>query len=166
LRFNEHPQPDQLVLAVEDLDEPDGKTRVATADDVAMIIEFGRRHADGNLLIHCNAGVARSTAAALAIIADRRGPGCEAEALAEMLRLRPCAVPNLLIVRFADELLGRGGRLLEAVQAWDLQSEWCRWRRKANAAAARGEPILLWPKGLKVPGDGDDVGILIETRMP
>jgi len=163
LRFHKKPAPDHLILAAEDLDEPDGKTPVPTAADVERIIEFGRRHADGNLLIHCNAGVARSTAAALAIIADRLGPGREAEALAEMLRLRPCAVPNLLIVRYADELLGRDGKLLDVVLAFDAGSAWCRWRRAANAASARGERLPPWPPGLKVPGD-EAVATLVESR--
>ena len=126
LRFHKRPAPEHLIIVAEDLDEPDGRTRVPTLTDVEKIIAFGRRHAAGKVLSHCNAGVSRSTAAALVILADRLGPGREAESLAEMLRLRPCAVPNLLIVQLADQLLGRSGLLIKTVLDWDGRSAWCR----------------------------------------
>ena len=73
----------------------------------------------GSLLIHCQVGVSRSTAIALAILADRLGPGQEGEALQALLRLRPQAIPNLLVVSLADDLLARNGALRRAVSAWD-----------------------------------------------
>jgi predicted protein tyrosine phosphatase len=163
LRFHRRPAPEQIILVAEDLDEPDGLTKVPVEFDAVRILEFGRRHANGALLVHCNAGISRSSAAALAILADRMGDGHEQDALSEMLRLRPCAVPNLLIVRHADNLLGRGGKLLDAVMAFDAASPWCQWRRIANAAAARGERLPPWPPGLEVPGE-DDADGLVEQR--
>jgi predicted protein tyrosine phosphatase len=73
---------------------------------------------DGPALIHCAAGKSRSTAAGLLLLAHRLGPGREAEAVAELKRIRPAAWPNRRIVGMGDELLGRGGALIAADLAW------------------------------------------------
>lgn len=69
------------------------------------------------LLIHCWAGISRSTASAFAIACMLTDPGNEKE-LALLLRQRaPHAQPNLRIVAFADKLLDRNGRMVDAVDA-------------------------------------------------
>lgn len=146
LRFHSAPHPDHLIIRCADLDypapEPYGSAvaglRVATREQVAEAIEFGRRHHQGSLLVHCNVGVARSTAMALAILADRMGKGREADALAEVIRIREIAVPNLMICQYADDILGRGGAIVAAVLARDSEVEFCRQRRLANRAAYLG----------------------------
>ena len=70
----------------------------------------------GHLLIHCHAGVSRSTAA-MAILMARRAPlGQEAGVFERLVRVRPQAWPNSRMVAFGDGLLGRGGRLVEALR--------------------------------------------------
>lgn len=72
---------------------------------------------DAPLLIHCHAGISRSTAAAL-IVAAALEPGRGEMELAELLRtLAPEATPNPYLTRIADDMLGRQGRLTEAVRA-------------------------------------------------
>ena len=67
------------------------------------------------LLIHCWAGVSRSTAAAYISACALSEDRCEFE-LARTLRERsPTATPNALMVSVADRLLGRNGRMIEAV---------------------------------------------------
>jgi predicted protein tyrosine phosphatase len=85
---------------------------------VASLIEFGRGwDAKSPMLVHCWAGISRSTAAAFILLCDRHGPGSE-RVIANALRHRaPHAYPNSLMVRFADEALGRQGRLIEAANA-------------------------------------------------
>lgn len=68
-----------------------------------------------HLLVHCMAGVSRSTAAAYAMIAGLFGQGRENDALQHILAIRPQASPNPLMVKYADSILGRKGKLLEAI---------------------------------------------------
>ncbi len=68
------------------------------------------------LLIHCWAGVSRSTAAAYAIACARTAPGREAEWAAHLRDAAPTATPNPLIIALADRLLDRGGAMVRAVE--------------------------------------------------
>ena len=85
---------------------------------VAELIEFGRGwDASAPMLVHCWAGISRSTAAAFTLLCDRAGPGAEQD-IAEMLRERaPHAQPNRLIVRLADQALGRNGAMVRAIES-------------------------------------------------
>ena len=85
---------------------------------VAQLIEFGRNwDATAPMLVHCWAGVSRSTAAAFTILCDRN-PEVDEREIASALRYRaPHAYPNPLMVRLADTALGRGGRMIAAAEA-------------------------------------------------
>jgi predicted protein tyrosine phosphatase len=89
-----------------------------TKDDVRRIIELAEslRTSAGKVLIHCEAGVSRSSAAALIMYAYWFGAEREREALERVLAQRPIARPNRRMVAFADELLGCGGRLMRVVE--------------------------------------------------
>ena len=89
----------------------------ATEEDVVRIIRVAEelRSESGKILIHCEAGVSRSTAAALIMHACWLDIGREREAMARVLAQRPIAVPNRRMVELADRLLNRGGRLLEVL---------------------------------------------------
>src|SRR6266496_6691353 len=89
----------------------------ATEVDVRAIMELAQdlRSANGKVLIHCEAGISRSTAAALILYACWLGAGREDEAMRRVLAQRPLAIPNRRMVELADHLLKRGGRLLEAL---------------------------------------------------
>ena len=82
-----------------------------------QIIEFAQSwDRRGNIIVHCTAGVSRSTATALVILATT-SPGLEIP-IARLLRERaPWAAPNLRIVGLADELLGRRGALVRALSS-------------------------------------------------
>jgi predicted protein tyrosine phosphatase len=69
------------------------------------------------LLIHCYAGVSRSTAAAF-IAACALGPERDEGEIARALRAAsPTATPNARLIALADAALDRGGRMIEAVAA-------------------------------------------------
>ena len=88
--------------------------------DVELLLAFARGlNASGetHLLIHCHAGVSRSTAAAALVLAQARADRPADEVLREVVRLRPRAWPNLRILEFGDDILGRGGEIVEAARA-------------------------------------------------
>ena len=84
--------------------------------DIRMILEFGKRLGpQDRLLVHCLAGVSRSSACAFSLACQCTDPGDAARVLALLRANRPFIMPNTLIVRYADALLGRGQRMVEAV---------------------------------------------------
>ena len=93
------------------------------AAHIVKVLEFGERvHArpDSHVLVHCHAGVSRSTAAA-AILMCQHAPGQEEAAFLKLLELRKHGWPNTRMVEFADTLLearrraaARPGRLPRA----------------------------------------------------
>lgn len=72
----------------------------------------------GRLFIHCHAGASRSTATAYTALVRRAGVARAEESFAELLRLTNKPWPNRTIVRHADDLLGAGGRMLAALDAY------------------------------------------------
>lgn len=69
------------------------------------------------LVIHCYAGVSRSTASAF-IAACALRPDLDEAALAGAIRLRsPTATPNPRFVALADAMLGRKGRMIAAIES-------------------------------------------------
>jgi predicted protein tyrosine phosphatase len=85
-----------------------------TESDVRRLIELAEelKGSAGKVLIHCEAGVSRSTAAALIMYTCLLGPSSEREAMERLLDQRPIARPNRRMVEIADRLLGRAGRLV------------------------------------------------------
>ncbi len=100
-----------LRLSFYDLEEPmeieglvlDRLPRRADAQRVLRFFDRTRGWTDG-WTIHCWAGVSRSTAVALALLFLLRGD--EDLAAAELGRIRPQALPNRLLLRRFDEVLG------------------------------------------------------------
>jgi predicted protein tyrosine phosphatase len=126
-------------LAFHDIIEPMPGLVVPDRDIMQAVLDFGRHGgAQRALLIHCWAGISRSSAAAFAIACDRN-PGFERDIAAELRRRSRAATPNRLMVRLADDLLERNGRMIEAVEAIGRGAE-----------AREGEPYQLpikWPIG-------------------
>lgn len=68
-------------------------------------------------MIHCWAGISRSTAAAY-ISASVLNPSLDEEELATRLRdAAPSATPNPRIIALADKLLNRDGRMIKSIAA-------------------------------------------------
>jgi predicted protein tyrosine phosphatase len=67
------------------------------------------------LVVHCYAGISRSTASAFAAVCALN-PNRDEMAIAKQIRAAsPIAQPNRLIVSLADKALGREGRMLRAL---------------------------------------------------
>lgn len=134
LRLGGPDDPAHLVLRFEDVDRTDLGHAVAEREQVSRAIEFGRANAEGSLLVHCFHGVGRSAACALAIIADREGPGNEAQAVRTLIEIRPEATPNLVAVGLADAILDRGEALVRALDDFERNTP-----SKVRARATRDE---------------------------
>lgn len=106
-----------LKVAVDDIWEPEAGKAPPDETMVRRILDFGVGWGgEAPLLVHCWAGVSRSTATAF-ILACERNPGTDELTIAQALRAASAgATPNPLLVRIADDLLGREGRMLAAVR--------------------------------------------------
>jgi predicted protein tyrosine phosphatase len=141
----DHPETDRrelacarhLRLAFHDIVEPVPGLIAPDRDLMQAVLDFGRASEDQRaLLIHCWAGISRSSAAAYAIACDRN-PGFERDIAIELRWRSPPATPNRLMVRLADDLLQRCGRMVEAIDGIGRGAE-----------AREGEPYALplkWP---------------------
>ena len=79
---------------------------------VAKIDGWVENFGDGSrLLIHCMAGISRSTAVCLGLLAKNIEPRKAAD---QLRQLRPEAMPNALIVALWDEYLRLDGELIAA----------------------------------------------------
>jgi predicted protein tyrosine phosphatase len=120
-------------VPISDIVEPMEGQVVPGADHVQDFLAFLRGW-DRNepMLIHCFAGISRSTAAAY-IAACALAPQRSEEAIAWTLRkASPTATPNALLVKHADELLDRGGRMVASIKAIGRGAE-----------CMQGEPFTL-----------------------
>jgi predicted protein tyrosine phosphatase len=110
----------RLTLRFHDIIEPLPDRLAPGRADVERLLSFGRELTatpDSHLLIHCQAGVSRSTAAAALILAQARPDRPARDVLDAVAQLRPRAWPNLRMLEFGDDLLGRNGEIVAAVAA-------------------------------------------------
>jgi len=106
-----------LRLSMNDISEPREGLVVPSGTHVAELIQFVRDwDRQAPLLIHCWAGISRSTAAAF-ISLCALNPGIDEKLIAQTLRAAsPTATPNSRLILLADGLLKRGGRMSRAVE--------------------------------------------------
>src|ERR1700761_5845968 len=112
------PRDRHLRLGMNDVvDVAAGDTPPATAH-VEKLLAFARNWpAEDPLLVHCWAGISRSMAATYIILCDRLGRGSELFAAKAIRTRAPHAYPNALLVEHADTLMGRQGRMVEAIKS-------------------------------------------------
>ena len=83
---------------------------------VERLFEFVREwDRKAPMIVHCYAGISRSTAAAYSAVLALEPYRDEFELAWELRTLSPSATPNPRIVAFADDILGRGGRMIDAI---------------------------------------------------
>jgi len=94
--------------------------------DVELLLAFGRnlgemrvaagaKPSETHLLVHCHAGVSRSTAAAVLLLAQHEPTRPAHDIVGQVIRVRPRAWPNLRIIEMGDALLGRDGEIVASV---------------------------------------------------
>jgi predicted protein tyrosine phosphatase/rhodanese-related sulfurtransferase len=116
-----------LRLLIHDITTSEDAGILPQSTHIQTLIDFIRdwKQQDGPLLLHCIAGVSRSSAAALITLVTL-APGHESEAARALRRAGPHFSPNRLMIQLADDILGTGGRLLAACEAMgpaDLNGE-------------------------------------------
>jgi predicted protein tyrosine phosphatase len=112
------PEANHLVLGMDDISTPvEGYTHPAEEhvhDLIGFVQRWDRR---APVVIHCYAGISRSTAGAF-ITACALNPGRDEATIARTIRgASKTAAPNNMLVRHADCILGRKGRMIAAVEA-------------------------------------------------
>jgi len=107
-----------LFLRMHDICEPLESHVVPHAEHVASLIEFVRGWDRGTpLVVHCWAGISRSTAAAFVVACTLNPERDERDIAWAIRRASPTATPNMRIVALADEMLEREGRMVMAIEA-------------------------------------------------
>jgi len=118
--FGSYGEHERLELRFHDVIEDTPGMISPDQDHVGRLLAFGRdmqaEPAPGaHLLVHCHAGVSRSTASMILIVAQA-SPGLPGALIAgEIFRVRSKAWPNLRLIELGDAMLGRGGELVAAV---------------------------------------------------
>ena len=107
----------RLDLRFYDIIDPHPEFSGPEIEHVEQVLAFGRglsNVAAGHLLVHCHMGISRSSASMFLILAQARPDRSAADLLAEVVRIRPHAWPNLRMVELGDAMLGRDGMLVAA----------------------------------------------------
>ena len=122
-----------LFIGVSDIVEPLEGYVLAGAEHIEQLLAFvGGWGRESPLVFHCWAGISRSTAAAY-IAACALAPERDEAALALALRkASPSATPNARFVALADDILGRRGRMVDAIRGIGRGAE-----------AMEGTPFML-----------------------
>lgn len=89
----------------------------ASLEQIREILAFSAKFPKrASVLVHCWAGISRSTAVGYAILCQLAGPGAEEECMAHLQKIRPRALPNSLIITLAELALGRNGTMFAACE--------------------------------------------------
>ena len=105
-----------LRLRFHDVHTPGNEQVMPSGEDVRTLLAFlATWERNDSLLVHCRAGIGRSTAAAF-IAACVAHPNIDEREIAAALRkASPLARPNETLVLLADREMGREGRMHQAI---------------------------------------------------
>jgi predicted protein tyrosine phosphatase len=112
----------RLTLRFDDIIDATPGMLLPQRDHIESLLEFGSglASAEGDplahLLVHCHAGISRSTASMTILLAEARPSADEDALFAHIREIRPQAWPNSRMIALADELLGRDGKLVAALR--------------------------------------------------
>ncbi|GJD48686.1 hypothetical protein OPKNFCMD_1409 [Methylobacterium crusticola] len=107
-----------LFVGVSDITEALESHVLPDRAHVAQLLDFVRAWGRAQpIVIHCYAGISRSTAAAYIATCALRPERDEAGIARALREASPSATPNARLVALADEMLGRKGRMVAAIAA-------------------------------------------------
>ena len=121
---NEHPELPELAakgnhlkLTMHDIAMPvDGMKPPGTGQVEELITFIKSWDRERPMLVHCWAGISRSTASAFIAQCILNPDKSETDLATELRQLSPSATPNPLIIAHADALLNRHGRMNAAIK--------------------------------------------------
>ena len=98
---------------------------IPSAGHINMLLDFlsfwSRR---APILIHCRAGIGRSTAAAFITACLHNPRADELEIALTLRRVSPLARPNEILIKLADTAMGRNGRMSNAITETGRDLSW------------------------------------------
>lgn len=106
-----------LFLGIADISGPTDGLLPPTRQHIERLIGFvGGWDRTRPMVVHCFAGISRSSAGAFIALCAGAPQRDEREIALALRRASPTACPNPLMVELADRILGRQGRMSEAVR--------------------------------------------------
>lgn len=107
-----------LRLSVHDVTEASDGIVCPDHSHISSLLGFTRNwNRSAPILIHCWAGISRSTAAAYILLCDLNASADEYQLAQTLQFYAPHAQPNRLMIRHADSLLARQGRMVSAIES-------------------------------------------------
>jgi predicted protein tyrosine phosphatase len=119
--FGSYPGIVRTVLRFHDAVDPLPGQILPQREHVEQVLAFGTTLKDtaedtgAHLLVHCHAGISRSSAAMTTLLAQLEPQRPADSILTQIVEMRAKAWPNLRMIEFADGLLSRQGSLVTAV---------------------------------------------------
>jgi predicted protein tyrosine phosphatase len=112
------PEINHLVLGMDDITVPMDGYVMPCEEHVHALISFVRGwDRAAPLVMHCYAGISRSTAGAFVAACALNARRDELDIARSIRRLSATATPNLRIVSLGDDMLGRNGRMVAAIES-------------------------------------------------
>jgi predicted protein tyrosine phosphatase len=107
-----------LVLGMDDITIPMDGYVIPREEHVGKLLSFVRGWDRAKpLVVHCYAGISRSTAGAYVAACALNEERSELAIAKELRRASATATPNARIVSLADRMLGRDGRMVAAIES-------------------------------------------------
>lgn len=89
-----------------------------------LLVFLGKWQRSSPLLIHCRAGIGRSTAAAFIAACVHKPKVNERTIALDLRRASPLARPNQILIELADAAMGRNGRMVSAIEETGYNLQW------------------------------------------
>jgi predicted protein tyrosine phosphatase len=114
-----------LRLAFHDIHVSTQDQVMPTATHIELLLDFlAHWSREAPILIHCRAGIGRSTAAAFITACLHNPHADELDVAGALRRASPLARPNETLVKLADMLMGRNGRMSNAITETGRDLSW------------------------------------------